>query len=456
VSSSSPSLTRRLIWLLTVAAVGLWLLSTVLAVNTLRARLNDAFDGSLEETAERLLSLAVDTLRDDANEPNDPNETHAVPSFDGTGGEYIVYQVRGASGTVLLRSHDAPSATFDAPLHDGFSNSGPWRVYTVGTPDGQIFIQVAEAAAHRADSLWSSVLSLLLPIGILIPLSAAGIYLLVRSGFRPVRQFSARLGERHATNLSAVADTDLPVELKPMAQAVNGLIARVRDALEAERAFAANSAHELRTPIAGALAQTQRLIAELEGNPARNRAQQVETSLLRLRQLSEKLLQLSRAEAGIGSAAEPVDLLPALKLLVGDLRRSLPSSRPVEFVLDAASLDAPMDIDAFGIAMRNVLENASVHGSVDEPIRIAVHSGVVEVSNGGPAVREEKLGTLKGRFVRADSEAQGSGLGLAIVEAILTQTGGRLELLSPAPGRDEGFCVRLALPTRNTMAGRLP
>jgi two-component system OmpR family sensor kinase len=443
--SGAPSLTRRLIWTLTLAAVVLWLLSALLAANTLRARLNDAFDGGLKETAERILSLAADSLNDDAGEPHERHD-HEIPLLDQAGGEYIVYQVRSAGGAILLRSHDAPSLAFDVPLTDGFADSGPWRVYTVGAADGAVFTQVAETTVHRADSLWSSLLSLLLPIGVLVPLSAVGIYVAVRSGLRPVREFSVQIGQRHAANLSPVGDAGLPIELQPIAQAVDGLIARVRAALEAEQAFAANSAHELRTPIAGSLAQTQRLIAELEASPARDRALQVEASLLRLRQLSEKLLQLSRAESGIGSAAKSVDLLPALRLLVDDLGRSLTAPRTVELAIaDGAHLNAPIDVDAFGIAIRNLLENARLYGPANEPIRIVVDDGIIDISNGGPAVPPGQLAKLTDRFVRARADTQGSGLGLAIVETLLQQAGGRLELCSPAPGRTDGFLARVVL-----------
>jgi len=110
----APSLTRRLIWMLTLAAVVLWLLSALLAANTLRARLNDAFDGGLKETAERIVALAVDNLRDDPGDAQEHDGGREIPLLDDGGGEYIVYQVRARDGTILLRSHDAPSAAFDA------------------------------------------------------------------------------------------------------------------------------------------------------------------------------------------------------------------------------------------------------------------------------------------------------------------------------------------------------
>ncbi|MEP7241253.1 MAG: ATP-binding protein [Devosia sp.] len=441
---ASASLTRRLIWTLTVAAVALWIVAALLAANTLRTRLDAAFDGGLKETGERLLSLAVDSLGSDGDEPRHGSEAHEVPLYNDSEAEYIVYQVRAVDGSILLRSHDAPEMPFAVPLVRGFADSGQWRVYTIDTPEHDTFIQVAEASQHRTDSLWGSVLSLLWPIGLLVPLSAFGIFLAVRSGLRPMREFSAQISERHASNLTPVGDAGLPSELQPVAHAVDAVLGRVRSALDAERAFAANSAHELRTPIAGSLAQTQRLIAELEEGPQRGRAEQVELSLLRLRSLSEKLLQLSRADAAISGLAEPVDLLPAVKVLVEDARRADSSRDRISLSIDAgAVLAAPIDVDAFGIALRNVLENARVHGDAAEPIHVVVHTGSVEVTNGGTLVPPDRLSLLTNRFSRGDTEAEGSGLGLSIVDVLMRQAGGQLDLMSPAPGQENGFCARL-------------
>ena len=444
----SRSLTRQLIWTLTLGAVVLWLLTAFLTASTLRARLDEAFDGGLRETAERLLPLAVDGFRSDLDEGSEVSEEHEVPMVDANADEYIVYQVRLANGTLLLRSHDAPRTPFPSELATGFSNSGPWRIFTIGTANEAVFIQVAEATAHRSESLTGSLITLLVPVALLVPLSALGIFFAVRRGLRPVRNFSRAVGERHATNLSPIGTTNLPSELQPMAQAVDALIARLRTALEAERAFAANSAHELRTPIAGSLAQTQRLIAELGDHPTRPRARQIEESLLRLRQLAETLLQLSRADAGMSHIAEPIDLMPAFRITVDDTSRSLPDPSRLEVdVAAAATLRARIDIDAFGIVLRNLLGNALLHGDSGQPVQVSIpKNNVIQISNGGPVVPPDRLEMLRERFVRGTSTAHGSGLGLAIVETIMAQIGGSLELLSPAPGRADGFCARLNLP----------
>jgi two-component system OmpR family sensor kinase len=441
--TAGTSLTKRLIWTLTAAAVALWIIAALLAGNTMRSRLDEAFDGGLRETAERVLALAADDLRDDGDEHGLSHELREISRPRDNGNEYIVYQIRLADGSVALRSHDAPERPFDTALVEGFANSGPWRIYTIGVLGGGLFIQAAEALQHRYETLWSSVLSLLLPIAVLVPLSALGIFLAVRTGLQPVHEFSAQIGARHASNLTPIGAAGLPQELLPVAQAVDELINRIRAAMDAERAFAANSAHELRTPIAGSLAQTQLLVSELTGLPQRERAQQVEASLLRLRVISDKLLQLARAEAGITRTGKPVDLIPAINALVEDCRRS-GRAGDIELRMEGlTSLIASVDMDAFGIALRNLIENALRHG--EPPVTISVTSQMIKVSNAGLAIPVETLAKLKTRFVRGESDADGSGLGLAIADTIVKQAGWRLELASPRPGMSDGFEATISL-----------
>jgi two-component system OmpR family sensor kinase len=437
------SITRRLILTLTAGAAALWLLGALFSILVVRNELEQTLDGGLRETAERILPLAVDSLSDDGDGDFD-HEPEYVPSGQVARAEFVVYQVRNAAGRVLMHSHDAPRKGFDAPLVDGFATSSPWRIFTATDHDTGLIIQVAESERRREAALWGSVLAMLLPLVLLVPLGALGIGLAVRAGLAPARRIGEEVARRDVGNLAPLGINDAPAELKPMTEAIDALLNRLRAAFEAERALAANSAHELRTPIAGSLAQTQRLVEELKDHPAQARARRVEETLHRLSALAAKLLALSRAEAGTARTGAAADLLPALRLIVGEAAGAGEQNCVSLTVSPDAGLAAPMDVDAFGIVMRNLIENARLHGTAGAPVNVTVpRRGVVEVTSEGPVVPPDKLAQLTQRFARGDTAAAGSGLGLTIVDTIMRQVGGRLELLSPGAGRSDGFTARL-------------
>jgi len=235
----------------------------------------------------------------------------------------------------------------------------------------------------------------------------------------------------------------LPAEIDPLADAVNHLLERLRKTLEAERSFTANSAHELRTPLAATLAQIQRLRQEAPEGPLRVRAAKIENSLRDLARLSEKLMQLAKAEGGGLLSEAPQDLIPLLAHGVDEWNRS--SGQRIELRLPTQrSVYSAIDPDAFGILLRNLIENALKYGAVDQPVEVSLtDQALLQVINGGPAVPEEVLQRLTERFVRGNSEASGSGLGLAIAKTIALGVKATLTLASPATGREEGFEVRV-------------
>jgi two-component system OmpR family sensor kinase len=237
------------------------------------------------------------------------------------------------------------------------------------------------------------------------------------------------------------------VELQPIARSVNLLLERLTGALEAEREFTANSAHELRTPIAGALAQTQRLIEELDDGPQKVRAGQIARSLGNLGRLAEKLLQLSRAEAGIAVLDRPADMLPVLRAVIDEMKRLALVRGAIELdVAEGATLVRPINGDAFAIVIRNLLENALSHGDPSEPVHVRVNpDGAISISNGGPVIDARTLSNFEARFARGKTTAAGSGLGLSIVTKLVSQMNGTFELRSPAHGRRDGVEAGLVL-----------
>lgn len=459
------SIARRLISVLTIVIAVLWLIAVVAAAVIVNHEINEVFDSALQETAQRMLPLVVHDFEEAGHNDGDDDEEDDDDDSDGdddeeSGGElilenlefpeheeYLIYQVRDTAGRVLLRSHDAPETPFPIALRHGHGEADGWRFFTESYPPAGLFIHVGEPLEHRREVVVETLTWLAAPLGLLIPLAGIVIFWIVRRSLAPVGAVRTALAARGGADLSPISHDAMPEELAPIVQDMNHLLGRLGQALDSERAFAANSAHELRTPVAAALAQTQRLAAEFEGKPQLARIDQIAATLRRLGDLVEKLLQLSRAEAGIALSRDPVDVMPALRLVIEEFTRRGDGGERLRFDDGGRQrLLARIDIDAFGIVLRNLIDNALRHGPEGGKVAVSLDdSGVLHVFNDGAVVPPERLARLTDRFERGDAAASGSGLGLAIVETILAQSGGRLDLHSPARGREGGFEAVLRL-----------
>jgi two-component system OmpR family sensor kinase len=440
---TNRSIVSRLIWLLASALAGVWLLGSVAAALLTRFEVNERLDYALEEVAQRLIPVADGSL---VVEPEALRSLlgHILPAMDPRA---IAYQILDNKGKLVLGSPNAPAQPFYGAPRPGFADTPHYRVYTMSAAQGQSWLEVGEPLIHRNEALGRAVELLVLPLLAFLPLCWIVIQWAVRRSFRPLIRLQREIGTRSGTNLAQIPDLDFPTELLPIHTAVNRLLERLERALMTERQFAANSAHELRTPIAGALAQLQVLSTQLVDPRHAERASLIIRQIKGLGELTEKLLQLSRAGAGIALTREPVDLLPVLKILVDEFRRQDRLDDRLHLSLgDSPAFIVKSDVDVLGIAIRNLLENAVRYGSPDEPIRVSVRDRIIGVASGGPPISADLLSTLTQPFQRGTTVGQGRGLGLAIVNSIMQQVGGSLRLSSPPAGCAEGFEAFLIFP----------
>ncbi|HET9069934.1 MAG TPA: ATP-binding protein [Amaricoccus sp.] len=434
----------------------LWLLAATITAVIVRGELDQVFDSALQETAERILPLAVTDIvgREDEGVAQ---RLAPIREHD----EFFTYVVRDDEGRILLQSHAADTAVFPPWDGPGFRQTATHRLYSDAALRGTIRITVAEPLDHRAVVARKIQMALGLPLLIALPVALAATVLAVRASLRPLRRFRTGLEARSPRDLSPVPTGDLPAEIGPVAATLNGLLARLREAFEAERSFAANAAHELRTPLAGAIAQAQRLQSETTDPAAKARAAGIEATLKRLTRFSERLMQLARAEGGRLHLDRSADLGAVARVVGEDVVRTSAPGR-IALMLPDAPLMSDLDPDAFAILFRNLVENAIRHGSDAAPVEVSLTSdGRLVVSNDSPVVPADTLDRLTARFERAEAGTDGSGLGLAIVAAIADRIGSRLVLESPRPGTASGFQATVRLPVGGagpggrTMNGKL-
>jgi two-component system OmpR family sensor kinase len=435
------SLQGRLAAALVAGLAVLSLAAAAASFHVLRHEVDRMSDSALQETAQRLLPLAVmDIVERDADGDDASSRRIAgVRPHD----ELLTYVVRDDKGRLLLQSHDANTGIFPPDLKAGFTSTPSHRIYAEPGLQGTISLMIAEPLATRRHAEMEATLAVAKVLILFLPVGLCGIWLIVHTGLRPIRRFCGSIAARGQNDLTPLEKTELPTEVGPVADAVNDLMARLDRALAAERSFSANSAHELRTPIAAALAQTQRLMAEAPSAAMRDRVQNVERALRTLSRVSERLMQLAKAEDGRVLGDGPQDVRPVLELVVEDFRR-VAQANPIQLDLPDEPVQSWIDPDALAIVVRNLVENALKHGAHGQLVRISLSAaGTLSVTNRGPALPGDELERLTKPFERGATAATGSGLGLAIVEAIARGAGATLTLRSPVPGWQDGLQVTI-------------
>lgn len=376
------SLRQRLTGRVLLLVMGGWLTTIALSAAVLNHEMNEMFDDELQALVETTV-LFLDT----ATEGGIPR-TLGIQTNDG---ERIL--------RILARDQTA-AAPWPALVGDGFFDSAGWRVLR-HTAEGAV-IEAAHATSWRREELLEAASALLLLAFPLVGLLLWSLRRTVAGATKPVATLAGAVSGRNPDDLSPVGSEGLPQELHPLAEALDGYLARIGALRQAERDFAANAAHELRTPLA---ALRGRL--ELSADPDAVAGVATVDALTRR---VERLLQLARLEAGVGIGRGPSDLIRILRLLLDDIRpRAQHAIRFDDSDLD--SLTVAADADALSILLRNILENAVEHGTGEVQLTVTPE-GTLTIQN---PTRDFTLAEV--RFDRGKTST-GLGLGLSIVAAL--------------------------------------
>jgi signal transduction histidine kinase len=333
---------------------------------------------------------------------------------------------------------------------DEGEGEGAGEARLTGAEDGATRIQIALARSdHAVAEVLSGVLTLLAAAGLVLGAGAGALSIgVARRGLRPLREFAARIAELDDRSLSSRLDVgEAPVEVAPVGERLNELLDRVEQALERERAFSADVAHELRTPLAGLRATID---VALRGTGGAGDQREALADMLeatqRLQALVDRLLWLVRLDAGtVAIETRPTDIATLLRETWNPLQREA-DARGLRVQWDLPEeMWVVTDPMLAGIALRNVLENAVAYA--DEGgrvhVRVARHGelAAVEIGNSGSLVRQEDVPGLLRRFARGDQARTpvGSrcGLGLALVDRIAGVLGHLVEIRSRPGGSFE-------------------
>lgn len=352
----------------------------------------------------------------------------------GDDGLEVVVRIWTASGTILYLSH--PGNPLPDRITLGFSDLDTterrWRVYGLVARDR--IIQVAQPLDLRRDLATAAALRSLTPLLAFAPLMALLIWWLVKSSLSSLQRLATEIAQRDARALDEVSAAGVPNEIAPLVHALNSLLVRLRQAFSSQRAFVADAAHELRSPMTALKLQLQ-LLGRAQGQPERAQAlDNLNEGVDRATHLIEQLLTAARTDPrDTMLTLQPIDLAELARRTIAEMF-ALAQQLGTEVELDAPEqLMIAGDAASLRILLRNLLDNAirytPQHGRVGVGISADPDDAILTVEDSGPGIAEEDSKRVFDRFYRkAQDEQTGSGLGLAIVKNIADQHGAGIEL----------------------------
>jgi two-component system sensor histidine kinase TctE len=321
-----------------------------------------------------------------------------------------------------------------------------------------LLVQVAETLTSRkqlGEHMWSTIV---IPQLLLIVIGALAISFGIGRGLSPLAKLGNAISSRSQFDLSPVSERDAPQEVRPIVTAINDLLGRLREDLDAQRRFVANAAHQLRTPVAGTktfvgLARRQSRDSEIN-----ELLSQIDSGLNRMTRLINQLLSLARAEPrSVGAFAEIVDI----NLIGAEVCATLIAeavAKDIKLTFDGA-------VDSTLVTGNRRMLYELVSNLVDNAVRYTPNGGHVQVKvtndfqttisvqDNGPGIAEDQRELVFERFYRIDdseTSVEGSGLGLSIVREIACAHNANVSIDTPGGG---GTVVKVCFPKTNSNLG---
>ena len=456
-----PSLRARLRWLIVTMLVLVLLPLALYSFRRTTAEMEELSDGRLAQAAHTISSLIQragvramigdetllvpvqkkSTLRDLGQARTDESE--------------VGFQVFNSQGQLLLGTANLstlPSSAMDrSEFLDLKKGHHIWRVFTFVDKANDMVIRVADRYDTREEIVHALWLDHGLPFLLGLPVLALLVGWAVKRGLQPLTGLASALASREPGNREPITLDHSPLELQPVLAALNEQLERQENALERERRFSADVAHELRTPAASITLNLESAMATTDLAEIYDSIAGAQNSVRALSRRIEQLLALAKLEANV-AANQPatIDLLEIAGDVIAELSPAIAGSG-VELGLPRRQ--APVLIQGYDAALaallRNLLENALRHvprgGQIQLAIEQNAHETTLEVIDDGPGIPLERRSAVFTRFHReASSRGDGYGLGLSIVQRVAWLHRASIELLDSPFGK--GLRVRVAIP----------
>jgi two-component system sensor histidine kinase QseC len=347
--------------------------------------------------------------------------------------KYFRFQVWVDDNRLVMNSPTTPSVPLTGT--EGFSNHTDsdsdgrrWRYYSQWNKERTVRVIVGQDNHLRDELISHALWQLLLPALIGLPILGAWVWLATRHGLRPLDVVAEQIAARGPEHLDPVQPATAPEEIRPLVESINHLFARVEQAIEAEKRFTADAAHELRTPLAALSAQAQVALRARDADERRHAIDQLITSSRRGARLVDQLLTLARVDPTDAAPASTVEL-DWLARQVCEINGPQAVENGVALELDALPTTVTGDADMLRILLRNLVDNAIRYTPSGGQVTVAVKDRTLTITDTGPGIPAGERARVFDRFHRlAGQDKEGSGLGLSIVARIAERHSARIQL----------------------------
>lgn len=447
------SLRRRLIWLVVGAILGVGLVSVLVVYQRAHHEADELLDTQLAQVAETLLTISVGGDIDHfAGEMHQQTRRYAVP---------IAFEIWLQTGIDRTRIVTSPGHKgFASPIPGGYSDrehqNKHWRLFSIHDPTNKYLVVVGQRHSARDRLARETGLTLLIPTLLALPLMALLVGGVVKRALRPVEALTRSVRALAPDALAPLAtDAPLPQEIAPLRDAFNALLQRMSAAMENERRFTADAAHELRTPLAALKVQAQVAQRAHPGEQQQHALAQVLAGVDRMTHLVEQMLTLARVEQAAPAVQTPYNAAAVLEACCEPYRAMAAANGQTLMLLTDPDCTPALDHLGFDIAARNLVANAVNYAGPGARIEVRLHCtprhAQLGVYDSGPGLATADRQALRARFARGDSVATGCGLGFSIVERIAQRAQARFELEDglPRPDGGVGLGARLDFPLRS-------
>ncbi|WP_455376143.1 ATP-binding protein [Kaarinaea lacus] len=457
------SIQRRLLANLLITIAFVSLITLFLSYRDATHEVQELFDANLAQSARVLHALVTPELLTGGhnqlqelllNFPEYPTDQMLEKNdkFHSLGHEYerkLAFQVWNKDKELLLHSASAPTTALSdralSPDKRGFVDevvgAYDWRVFALWDETEQYLVQVGERYDVRNELITKISQQVITPLLVSLPFLGLMIWVGIGRGLRPVQRVAEEVVRRDPQHLAEMDVGPVPTEIRPLVQGLNKLFDRLKSALETERRFTDDAAHELRTPLAALKTQAQVALRATNDQEKTQALNNVVNSVDRATHLVEQMLILARLDP---SANIPVKERINLHELTAEVVAQLvPSAMKRNINIEITGSEDTFvysDPISLSIMIRNLADNAIRYSKDNGEVIINIgapqnNQVVLSVSDTGPGIEPELQTRVFDRFYRVTGNSSiGCGLGLSIVKRIADLNNLHVELTNREDG----------------------